>query len=280
MATGPIFFFFFQNSAGLLVAVTEADINFFTGDSVCFFFTVQNGDDPPEPVNLSTLGIAFTIQRDLQSAAVITKTVGDGITVVGDGSSGQFKLILTAAETAALMAFYIYSIRLTTLDDQVATSQIGRLSVRQSPLWTYSGDPRLCAKDSVRFLIGDTVYKDQQFTDPEILHAINLRSSSYGAAAVLCRSLAAKFAREADTVDRDLRTTLSARSRAYRQAAIEYDNQALLTGAGAMPYAGGISQSDKLLQELNPDRVTPQFNIGMDDNEIPVSQSGNETPPI
>lgn len=279
MAVIPeLFFFFFNTGTGLLVGVTEFDWSFFAGDSVLAIFTVMNGTgDDAVAVNLDGLGITFEMRRDLESDAVVTKTVGDGIDIVGDGSAGQFRLTLTAAETAALTAFYIFTIRVS-VDDQVATSEIGRLQVRQSPLWTYSGDPRISAKDAVRFLIGDTVYKDQLFTDPEILHALATRPSYYGAAAILCRAMASRVAREADTVDRDLRDAMSQRSRAYSAMAIQYDNQALLSGAGAMPYAGGISVADKLLQLADPDRVLPGFNIGMDVNLIPQGPAANETP--
>jgi hypothetical protein len=49
-----------------------------------------------------------------------------------------------------------------------------------------------------------------------------------------------------------------------------------------MPYAGGISIADKQMQELDADRVPPGFQIGMDQNELPVAAAGNEsdlTPP-
>ena len=46
-----------------------------------------------------------------------------------------------------------------------------------------------------------------------------------------------------------------------------------------MPYVGGVSVTDKAAQVTDPDRVTPQFNIGMQDNLLPVGVgSGNETP--
>jgi len=48
---------------------------------------------------------------------------------------------------------------------------------------------------------------------------------------------------------------------------------------GASVYAGGISQADKTAQLQDLDRVTPQFNLMMDDNLIvPVGPVGNETP--
>jgi hypothetical protein len=145
--------------------------------------------------------------------------------------------------------------------------------------WTYS--PSQLATSplmQVRFIMGDTVQTDQQVQDEEITFALSQRSSIWGAAAMVCRSLASQLSREADTVDKDLRTTLSAKARAYSARANEYEVKASVRG-GATPYAGGISISDKVLNEQDPDRVQPQFAISMDDNYLPVAPVGNEGTP-
>lgn len=130
----------------------------------------------------------------------------------------------------------------------------------------------------VRFLVGDTIPADQQVQDEEITFALTQRPSIYGAAAVVCRSLAARLSRQADVVDKDLRTALSARAKAYSARAIEYDGKANARGGG-LPYAGGLSIADKIQNENNPDRMQPQFNIGMEDNYLPVAPVGNEGTP-
>ena len=127
----------------------------------------------------------------------------------------------------------------------------------------------------IRFTIGDTQASDPQLQDEEIAFALSQRSSIYGAAADCCRVIAAGLAREADSVQGELRTLYSARSRAYAAAAARFDNFAVTRGA-AMPYTGGISISDKVQQETNNDRVPPNFNIGMEDNYLPVAAAGNE----
>lgn len=145
--------------------------------------------------------------------------------------------------------------------------------------WTYS--PSTMATSpmmQVRYLVGDTVSTDHQVQDEEINFALTQRPSIYGAAAMVCRSLAARLSREADTVDKDLRTTLSARATAYSRRASDYENQARSRG-GAMPYAGGISIADKVGNELDTDRVQPAFTIDMDDNYLPVAPVGNEGTP-
>jgi hypothetical protein len=130
----------------------------------------------------------------------------------------------------------------------------------------------------VRYLVGDTKSSDQQAQDEEINFALTQRPSIYGAAAIVCRSLASKLSREADTVDKDLRTTLSARAKAYSARAAEYDVAAAIRG-GALPYAGGISVADKVLNEQDTDRVPPAFTVDMDDNYLPVAPVGNEGTP-
>jgi len=95
---------------------------------------------------------------------------------------------------------------------------------------------------------------------------------------MVCRSLASRLSREADVVDRDLRTTLSARAKAYAARATEYETKAIVRGGG-LPYAGGLSIADKIQNEQNPDRMQPQFNIGMEDNYLPVAPASNEGTP-
>lgn len=146
--------------------------------------------------------------------------------------------------------------------------------------WTYDLTQLATNKmTQVRYLVGDTLASDQQVQDEEINFALGQRPSVYGAAAVVCRSLASKLSRQADVVDKDLRTALSSRAKAYAARAIEYDATAKIRGGG-LPYAGGLSISDKLLNEQNPDRVQPQYTLSMDDNYLPVPPAPNEGTPL
>lgn len=146
--------------------------------------------------------------------------------------------------------------------------------------WTYNASQLATSKlMQVRYLVGDTKSSDQQVQDEEINFAISQRGSVYGAAATVCRSLAANLSRRTDTIDKDLRTLLSSQAKAYSARANEYENQAV-SRSGVAPYAGGISIADKVQQELNPDRVQPAFNIGMQDDYLPVAPVGNEGTPL
>lgn len=144
--------------------------------------------------------------------------------------------------------------------------------------WSYSlGDLATSAKDQVRLLIGDTVSADPQLQDEEIEYFISKRSTPYGAAELCCLHLASQYSRSVDTASATSKRAFSQLSKQYTQMAGQFRAQAAAAG-GALPYAGGISVTDKLQQEQNADRVAPQFVIGMEDNlELPVGPVGNET---
>jgi hypothetical protein len=129
-------------------------------------------------------------------------------------------------------------------------------------------------KDQVRFLVGDTKIGAKQLEDEEIIFTIGQRASTYGAAALCCKNLAAHLSREADSAQGPLHTALSQKSRNYAAMAARFENMATVIPG----YAGGISVADKAQQELDPDRVPPNFNIGMTDNFLPEGPAGNEEP--
>jgi len=129
----------------------------------------------------------------------------------------------------------------------------------------------------VRLLIGDTTLAKPLMQDEEIKFVLRLNPSIWRAAARCCRTIAGSYSRDADTIQGELKQVYSVRAKAYLALAAKYDNDAVALGGG-VPYAGGISVMDKLQQEIDSDRVPPQFNIGMDDNlVIPVGPVGNET---
>jgi hypothetical protein len=145
---------------------------------------------------------------------------------------------------------------------------------------TWSYNTNLLAinpKDAVRLLIGDVLQSDPQMQDEEIAYLVASRGTLYGAAAECCRALAAKFGRTVDQQAGTTKLSYSQLAKAYTLKSIEFETKATLSGA-ATPYAGGISLSDKQLQDLNQDRVQPAFTKGMDDNTLPDgSDSSNET---
>lgn len=249
----------------------------FAGDDAQPEFTVLDADN--QPVDISSVAdITWELQRDAGSAILVTKTkTGGGIIFATDGTDGKFIVKILAANTTPLSGFYIFDAKLTDFDGNLTTVATGRIQVGPNPLWTYSGDPSNNNRDAIRFMIGDTIQTDPQLMDSEIAFALAQSPGNLNrVASNICFSLAAKFARLVDTVDRELRTMYSSKSRNYRQMAISFMVIADQSGAG-MPYAGGISIADKRRQQSNTDRVQPQFVLGMDDNYVPEAPVGNET---
>lgn len=131
----------------------------------------------------------------------------------------------------------------------------------------------------VRRYVGDVLINDQQLQDAEINYAISTYSNYFLAAAECARWISAQYSRKVDVVQGELKTNYSMQATAYAKRAIDLEQRGMVRAGGAMPYAGGIDVDDKGQQVADPSRVTPQFNIGMVDNPLPIGfGSGNETP--
>lgn len=258
------------------MTATSQDFTIYAGDDVTPIFTLTNASGAAIDIS-SVQEITWTVQRDLNSPVILTKLKsGGGVVFITDGTDGKFKAIATRTDTASLDDYYIHQATITDASGNVSTVATGRMQVGRKPVWTYSGDPSTSAKDAIRFLMGDILPKDPLVNDNEITYAYTAKGSTYGAAAMLCRSLSSQYARLVDTVDRELRTSYSTKSANFLRMAIQFEQQASIA-SGAIPYAGGISVADKNAQVSDTDRVAPQFNIGFLDNLLPVGPVGNET---
>lgn len=132
--------------------------------------------------------------------------------------------------------------------------------------WSYNNNLLATnSKDAVRLLIGDVISCDQQLQDEEIAYFASVRGTLYGAAAECCRALSARFSRSVDQKGGSNTIMYSQMAKAYAAKAIEFENKSALNGS-SLPYAGGISISDKQMQIMNEDRVQPMFERGMFDD--------------
>ena len=131
--------------------------------------------------------------------------------------------------------------------------------------WSYSGNPSASDNDEVRFLVQDTDTDDQLVSDEEIAYAVANEPSNVSAAIRVCRALAMKYARKADKKVGDLSISWSQLSKRYSELAKELEDSDMISII-PLPYAGGISASDKDSVEDNTDRVRPSFKRGMHDN--------------
>ncbi len=124
--------------------------------------------------------------------------------------------------------------------------------------WTYSGDPSTSTKDQVRFLIGDTQSSDPILQDAEINWLLTENATPFYAAVEAANGIAAYYARKADKAVGDLKISASQQHKQYLDLAVRLRRRALTETV--TPYAGGISVSDKQVQQDNSDSTVPFFN--------------------
>ena len=110
-------------------------------------------------------------------------------------------------------------------------------------------------RNALRSLIRDTDSARQLLSDEELAFYFAQENNLYRAAAAACSALA--DSRAVDKSVGDLSISNSVLPTNYLALAKLYRSQADLRGG--MPYAGGISQADKLSQEEDSDRVVPIF---------------------
>jgi hypothetical protein len=257
-------------------AATNQDFITFQGDAVSPVFTVFDVNN--NVVDISAVSeITWTAQQNLQSAAVITKKKStSGIAFTNSGTDGKFTVTITGADTSPLSGWYIHTASLTGLAG-ITTVTVGRMNVGQAPDWTYD-DGTAATNDMylLRGMIGDTAQSDQLLSDQIIIISLKRYSTVENAAAECCRFVAAKFAREVDIVQGQLKTNYSQKSKTYLTLAVKYDQLGYARG-GVTAYTGATSVTDKDNRVLDTDRVPPQFNIGMFDNTLPESPVGHQT---
>lgn len=255
------------------------------GDDVQPIFTVYSDFDAGTVQDIQTVTeIEWFVRREMEDSILLTKKKSLGqIGFVNTGSDGKFYVTVLAADTTLLDGYYLHYARITDNTGKKTTVSVGRMQVGLKPEWTY--DPTTLSDSNVyqvRRLIGDVIPDDQQLDDNEIALAITLWPGNiWMQASECCRWIAAQYSRKVDsTAPGALTTHFSSQASAYSRRADEYERKGMLRSPGAAQiYAGGISVSDKQTQELDTDRVSPQFNIGMSDNLlIPTGPVGNETP--
>lgn len=135
--------------------------------------------------------------------------------------------------------------------------------------WTYSGNPADSARDSVRFLVGDTDTNDQLITDEEIAWTNQQVTGSatstddlYTTAYRVMLAIASKFSRLADQAIGTMRVNLSQKADNARTQAEQIRLLAGRENLVPVPYAGGISVADKAADRADPDNVGPFFTSG------------------
>lgn len=145
--------------------------------------------------------------------------------------------------------------------------------------WTYN-DALTTDKDKVRIRIGDIESTDPVLSDGEITYALSVASNDLNQAAICaCEFAIAKYSKQPDVRFGPSSVSGSQRSAQYRALLGELKRRSISSGS-ALPYAGGISVSDKQTQEANTDRVQPAFARAQfaypGDTDGALSETGDE----
>lgn len=133
-----------------------------------------------------------------------------------------------------------------------------------------SSDPGSSDRSWVRLRIGDNSSADVLLYDEEIDVLLASEGGKYAAAASAARSIGARYARKTDKQIGRLRISMAQASQHYFDLADKLDTEAA-TAIGGMddivvPYAGGISLSDRDSDADDTDRPEYSFIRGQFDN--------------
>jgi hypothetical protein len=93
-----------------MTGTTQHNIAIFSGDSQDFNFSVT--DAAAAATDLTGAAVKFKISRSPQSAAIIVKTIGAGITIT-NALGGLFKASLVASDTNNLNGKFYFQAQVT-----------------------------------------------------------------------------------------------------------------------------------------------------------------------
>jgi hypothetical protein len=130
--------------------------------------------------------------------------------------------------------------------------------------WSYSGDPNTTDKDFIRFTVGDTIADDPLLQDEEILSTISSTNNRDAAAVKCCEALVSLFARKCD---RKLGPQSISANQQYEHFVQLRDNLRKHAATFNAPYAGGLSEQERIEDAMNPDLKPPIFGRNMMTND-------------
>lgn len=144
---------------------------------------------------------------------------------------------------------------------------------------TFSYNPTLPSnRDWIRFRLADTSSGTQRLSDEEIDGILTYHGGNRYRAAIACSlAIGAIYGTAVDKQVGRFKISASKKRTYYVDELPKLLEMEMATQA--VPYAGGISKSDKQTNEEDTDRVKPFFTRGMDDFptnpiEAPPSESG------
>lgn len=124
-------------------------------------------------------------------------------------------------------------------------------------------DPSASPVCEVRFVVGDTVEKKHFLEDEEIAFLLKRNAGNVGITAIrACEAICARLSRMRDETVGSVSLSLSQMYANYQNTLSMLRSQYQEQG-GIVPYAGGISLSDKQLQRSDRDWNRPHFENDM-----------------
>ena len=100
------------------------DFLMWSGDDKVITVTVYDNDD--DVVDVTGATITWRLSQNIESEALITKTVGDGIAISGH----TFILTLEPADTTSLSGRYYHEAEITDADGNVNTGMVGYATIK------------------------------------------------------------------------------------------------------------------------------------------------------
>lgn len=127
--------------------------------------------------------------------------------------------------------------------------------------WSYNGNIRYNFKDQVRFLIGDIDESNQLIQDEIIDYYLEEKNNDVlEVCYVLSMSLYNRFSKLVNISVGKSSISYSDRAKNYYNLMGKFESEIKSNkNLNCVPYAGGISVSDKESNESNSDNVEPKF---------------------
>ena len=104
------------------------NFNLHAGDNPSIPVTVKDSADVVVDITAAT-AIKWNLYRDSRGTALVTKTLGSGITVTS-GVGGIFTIALVAGDTSALFGYFYHEAELT-LGGNISTVLTGYIQIRR-----------------------------------------------------------------------------------------------------------------------------------------------------
>lgn len=101
----------------------------FAGDTKVLSVTVQDQDDAI--VDLTGAAAEWVLAKQHGAAALITKTVGSGITIT-QPLNGQLEVLMQPADSVQLRGSYAYQLEITDAFSRKSTVLYGTIAIRRT----------------------------------------------------------------------------------------------------------------------------------------------------